>query len=273
MIQLQLENTSTCNAKCNFCVYPAAERWGGQMSMGLYKKILDEAAGIPQITHLCITGLGEPTLDRFLAERIRYAKAKKPSLKIDFFTNGVHLTPATFRAVRDAGVTSVQVSLNAVTQEQHERIMGLKGKFDQVCKNIDYAIANCGTCRVEARAVVNWDDFTEEDGFTFYERWGVRDDGGHGQLITEGNWAGDNRTHRKFKPNESCYRALGQIYVTFDGKVTTCCFDPTGKHVWGDLSQQTIKEVYNTPAYVAFREAHSMDQADKYEICKGCTRI
>lgn len=273
MIQLQLENTSTCNAKCNFCVYPAAERWGGLMPMPLYKKIIDEASEIPAITHLCITGLGEPTLDRFLAERIRYAKERKPSFVIDFFTNGVHLTPKRFDEVRDAGLDSLQISLNAVNARQHEAIMGLKGKFAIVCENALYAIENRGKCRVELRAVVNGDYFTEADGHFFYQMWGQRQDGGFGQLITEGNWSGDNRTHRPFTPNAACYRALGQIYVTFDGKVTACCFDPTGKHVWGNLSGQTIKEVYNSPDYVAFREAHHLDQADRYEICKGCTRI
>lgn len=273
MIQLQVENTSTCNAKCHFCVYPAAERWGGLMSMELFKKVIDEATDIEAISQLCITGLGEPTLDPHLVERIRYARSKKPQMFIDFFTNGVYLTPKRFEEVRDAGVSSVQISLNAVRPDQHEAIMGLRDKFATVCANIDYAIANSGNCRVEVRAVVNWDSFTQDDGHEFYRRWGIRQQGGHGALITEGNWAGDNRTHRTFEPNEACGRALSQIYVTFDGRVTTCCFDPDGKQVWGNLNTQTLKEVYASEKYVSFREAHFLNRADTYEICKGCTRI
>lgn len=272
-VQLQLENTSTCNAKCGFCVYPAAERWGGLMSMNLYRKILDEASGIEAIDQICITGLGEPLLDKHLEDRVRYARARKPKAPIDFFTNGVYLTPARFEALRDAGLSSVQVSLNAVNQVQHEKAMGLRGKFDIICSNIDYAIANRKKCGVEVRAVYSEDQWTMDDVSDFYMRWGHRDHGGHGMLIIEGNWAGDNRTVRSFDPKESCFRALGQIYVTFDGKVTTCCFDPTGKHVWGDLSKQTLREVYAAPAYLAFRQAHNDNQADTYAICKGCTRI
>lgn len=273
MIQLQVENTSTCNAACGFCVYPSAERWGGLMKVDLFKKMLDEAAGIPLITQVCITGLGEPLLDPHLIERIKYARMRKPKAFIDLFTNGVYLTPKKFEEIKAAGITSVQVSLNAVRQEQHERIMGLKDKFALVCENIDYAIANADPARVEVRAVIDADNFTNGDGHLFYARWGIRGKGGVGALITEGNWSGDNRTIRKFEPNESCHRALGQIYVTFDGKVTTCCFDPTGKQVFGDLNKQTIKEVYSDPDYVAFREAHNDNKADQYEICKVCTRI
>lgn len=243
------------------------------MSMNLYEKIINEAEGIPQVTQVCITGLGEPLLDAKLVERVRYARKKKPSAFIDVFTNGVYLTPKRFEELRDAGLTSIQVSLNAVDEAQHKKIMGLDKKFDLVCENVDYAIKNRQNCGVEVRAVIDRDNFTSSDGHIFYARWGTRGKGGHGMLINEGNWAGDNRTIRKFEPNEACFRALAQIYVTFDGKVTSCCFDPTGKQIFGDLSKQTIKDVYNSAPYVAFREAHDQNKADKYEICRVCTRI
>lgn len=273
MIQLQIENTSTCNAKCGFCVYPQAERWGGNMSMDLYRKILDDAATVPLITMVCITGLGEPTLDKDLVERVRYARSRKPKAFIDIFTNGVFLTPEKFAELQAAGLSSIQVSLNAVRPEQHDQIMGLKGKFEKVCANLDSAWKNQTTCRVQARAVINGDSFTNEDGHAFYGRWGMHENGGIGSLIREGNWAGAGRTIRKFKPNEACHRALSQIYVMFDGRVTTCCFDPSGKQIFGDLNHQTLREVYADTGYLAFREAHSKDEADKYPICAGCTRI
>lgn len=241
--------------------------------MDLYHKILDEAAGIDLITQICITGLGEPTLDRMLVERVAYARKTKPTAFIDVFTNGVYMTPEKFEALKAAGITSVQFSLNAVNQEQHEQIMGLKGKFDTVCANIEYAIAHRGLTNVEVRAVISGDSFTRGDGWDFYDRWGVRGQGGHGMLINEGNWAGDNRTIRNFDPKEACYRALSQIYIMYDGKVTTCCFDPTGNQVFGDLNRQTLREVYSSPDYVRFREAHDQGRAEDYAICKGCTRI
>lgn len=243
------------------------------MSMSLFKKIIDEAATIPQIVNVCITGLGEPLLDPMIVQRVQYTREKMPEVIIDLFTNGVYLTPKKFEALRDAGISSIQISLNAVDQEQHEAIMGLKGKFITVCENIEYALLHRKNCAIEVRAVINKDTFTRSDGFIFYDRWGVRGQGGFGMLIQEGNWAGDNRTVRKFEPNEACFRALSQIYVTFDGKITTCCFDPSGHQIYGDLSKQSIREIYSSPEYVAFREAHDRNEADRYQICKDCTRI
>ena len=243
------------------------------MSMDLFKKILDDAATIDHITQVCITGLGEPTLDAKLVEKVRYARVRKPNAFIDIFTNGVYLTPNKFDELVDAGISSVQVSLNAINEAQHFGVMGLRDKFDMVCANIDYAIANRGKVNVEVRAVINGDVFTNTDGHEFYERWGIRGKGGHGMLINEGNWAGDNRTIRKFDPSEACFRALAQIYVMFDGRVSTCCFDPTGKQIFGDLREQTLREVYAGTNYLNFREAHNDGRAEEYAVCKGCTRI
>jgi radical SAM protein with 4Fe4S-binding SPASM domain len=242
------------------------------MSMDLFRKIMDEAATIPQITQICLTGLGEPSLDRHIVARVKYAREKKPHAFIDMFTHGGHMTPVLFDALRDAGLSSMQFSLNSVRAEQRKKIMGLDD-FSKACAHIDYALMNKGSMKVEVRAVFDDENFTREDGHAFYARWGVAREGGAGQLINEGNWAGVNRDMRQFDPKAACGRALGQIYVLWNGKVTPCCFMPNEDVIWGDLSNQTIREVYNSQPYTIFREAHSDNQADKYPFCASCTRI
>lgn len=242
------------------------------MTMDLFRKICDEVRTIPQIELMKITGLGEPTLDRLLEERIRYAK-QDPKLRTEIYTHGAHLPEKRFHSLKDAGLDSLVFSLNAVRADQHEQVMGLKGKFDIVCKNIEYAIKNRGDMHVEVHAVCNDDTFTKPDVIEFLMRWGHREAGGYGSCVVEGNWAGSTRTVRKFKPNECCFRATTQIYVLYDGQVSACCFDPTAKLKLGDLSKQTIREVYNGSKYLGFREDHVADRADKYDVCRGCTRI
>jgi radical SAM protein with 4Fe4S-binding SPASM domain len=246
------------------------------MGMGLFRKIMDEAETIPEIDNLCITGLSESLLDPELEARIAYARRKKPGAFINVFTNGTYLTPERFEALQDAGLDMVLVSLNAASAEERKRVMGLDD-FDRVVVQIQAAIALEKTCKVRIRAVVSpdgSDDSMSPDSSSELLRiWGWTERGGRVLPIWQSNWAGDVPVNRHFKPNESCGRALGQIYVTFDGKVTTCCFDPLGKQVFGDLNEQTIREVYNSERYRTFREDHNADRADKYEICKGCSRI
>ncbi len=281
MIQLQIENNTVCNAKCGFCPYLTSLRPKTFMPMDLYRRIVDEAAGIEKITTFCITGLGEPTLDPHLDERVRYAREKKPGVSIEVYTNGVYMTPALISRLQGAGLSCVTYSLNAVTPKQHEALMGLKGKFETVVANIDYALASRdgngsgNSMHVEVHATISNDTWTVANVEAFYKRWGCRDngDGGHGVVVREGNWAGVNRTTRIFDPNKGCFRALASIYVMVDGRVATCCFDPTGRQVFGDLTKQTLREVYSSKAYVAFRKTHFKDRADKTDICRNCTRI
>src|SRR5512137_1074774 len=140
-----MATVNTCNAKCHFCMYSKPENTlpKGVMSMDLYKKIIDEAAEIPQIDSIAFSALGEPLLDRFIVERVAYARKMRPDwTPFELYTNGVGLTHEKFDALRDAGIDSLTISLNAVTPKQHEHIMGLKGKFGVVSEHADYARKN-----------------------------------------------------------------------------------------------------------------------------------
>ena len=275
-IQLQIEPITACDKACFWCPLPALEptRAHGRMPLALFREIIDEAATIPEIAQLCITGLGETMLDGLIVDRVGYARAKLPGMPIEIFTNGSFLTPEKFAALRDAGLSSVVVSLNAVNALQHHAVMGGRRNFDEVVANTEWTIANRGSVAVEVRAVYNEDSFTLHDAHEFYAKWGHSKLGGHGQVIHEHNWAGDGRTLRELRPNECCQRAVGQIYIMFDGKVTTCCLDPVGKlNVFGDLSKEGLRAVYNSPRYVRFREAHWADRADEFPYCKACLRV
>jgi len=274
-LQLQVETTSVCQAACVWCPYPTTKRAKGFMTLALWRKIITEAAVMPERWHeLCLTGLGEPLLDPHLDTRIAFARELLPELPIVVYTNGSYLTPGRFERLAAAGLSVLCVSLNAVRAEQRKQIMALED-YDAVLGYIDYAIAmGEPEVKVQVRAVGSPDTFPLQDMDTFYRRWGDARLGGHGLVTIEGNWAGDNRTVRPFAPNEACHRALGQLYVTWDGRVTPCCFIPDADVVcFGDLRRQSLREVYGSEEYVRFRQDHAADQADKHAFCARCTRI
>lgn len=275
-LELNFGTTGFCHAKCKFCIYPSEENARlpkGHMSMALYKKIIDEAATIEPINILIFSGLSESLLDPLFTKRIAYAHQARPEWFIDVYTTGVLLTPDKFEELKAAGLTRAAISLNAVRPEQHEKIMGLKGKFDLVCENIKYAIAHRGDRTwVDVRAVYN-EDFTMDDVREFYRRWGHAALDGYGKVNQEMNWAGQlGRTINEFDPNSACVRALGRITVYWDGRVPLCCLDLLVKHPFGDLNKQTLREIYNSPEYVRFRELHRDNRAAQHPACAVCTR-
>jgi len=272
-IEVDIETSTTCSAACRFCPYPKYANWraGEVMGMDLFRKIIDELATIPQVHDVRLNGLNEPLLDRHLDKRYEYIHSKGGRFTSTLTTHGVYLTPARVATLVAAGVKYFIISLNAATPEQHEANMGLKGKFDTVCANIQHCI-DLGL-DVEVRGVVNDDYFPMSEGMKLVQRWGWKRYGGHVKLIRELNWAGDNRTVRTFDPNSCCVRATNNIFIRWDGVITTCCVDPLGQGFqFGDLKNQTIREAYNSELYTNFREQHSLNKAAQFDICKVCTR-
>lgn len=272
-LEVDMETTTTCSAFCKFCPYPKYANWraGKVMDFDLFKKIVDEMVTIPQIRHVRLNGLGEPLLDRHLDRRYAYLNSFPGRFDAALTTHGVYLTPAKVDSLVAAGVKQFIISLNAATPEQHESNMGLKGKYEIVCENIQDCIDR--GLDVEVRAVVNDDYFPMAEGMKLVKRWGWKRYGGHVKLIRELNWAGANRTVRTFDPDSCCVRAVAGIFIRWDGVITTCCVDPTGDGFqFGDLKTQTIREAYNSPEYTFFREQHSLNKAAQFSICKDCTR-
>ena len=236
------------------------------MAMDLYKRLIDQAHDTDVVTSIGFAGLAEPLLDRFIVERVQYARSLRDWV-IDIYTNGVYCTPKQFDALRAAGLSRLTFSLNAVRSEQHDKIMGLKGKFQIVCDNIKYAIKNAGSVKVMVHTVVDGEHFTNDDAFIFGQIWRE-----HSKLVWEGNWVGDKKVERKIDYNAPCFRATDQVTVSSEGIVNMCCVDPFGKYRFGDLKVNTLREIYNSPQYMAFRSLHVNNQAAQHPACGTCSR-
>lgn len=277
-IQLQLETCNICNAECVFCPYPAMKRKKGTMSMELFTRLMDEAAILPLIDHITFTGLGETLLDKYLFERIRYARSLMPAVMLDIYSNGTFLTKEKIDALIDAGLSVLYVSLNAVVAEKRQQIMFPNkpdhDDFAHVCEMLDYAIeAGKGRMKTVVKSVVAKDLMECGESDTFLTRWnGPTDRGGNGYIHLEGNWAGATFPMR-VKPTTACARALQQIMVLWDGRVSLCCFDGEGEEILGDLNNETIRDVFNGAKATGIREAHWNGRRASIPLCAGCTAI
>ena len=89
---------------------------------------------------------GEPTLHKDLLELIRYSTKK--GLYTRFDTNGLKLVDKDFvKAIKDAGITFVVVSLDSINPEVHDRFRGMKGSW----KSAVQAIKNCAEMDIQVR--------------------------------------------------------------------------------------------------------------------------
>src|SRR5215510_15649991 len=131
---VQIEATNICNAKCVFCPRDDMHRRQGVMSRELFRKVADECAALG-ITHVRMHNYGEAFLDRYLPEKVRYAK-DKGIREVGLISNGSLITDKVARAMIEAGLDAINISVDAGGQEVFDRTrIGLN--YDKVIANVE----------------------------------------------------------------------------------------------------------------------------------------
>src|SRR5216684_2211480 len=126
-----LETTNRCNLLCTTCprTYEELEP-PADMSWGLFTSIVDQ---IPDLARAVLHGVGEPMLVKSLPRMVRYLKDR--GTYVLFNTNGTVLNERNGRALIDAGLDELRVSLDASNAKSFLAIRG-KNYFNRILKNV-----------------------------------------------------------------------------------------------------------------------------------------
>jgi len=176
--RLDFELTPACDHRCAHCynVWTAEEGDAqagydtrGQLRTPALLEMMTKAVRETGATHLTITG-GEPLLRKDALDIIDHAGRLAPSVSL--ITNGSHVDRDTASRLRDARVSSVQLTLLAGNRELHDRLKGAACFEDTV-----RAAANLGAAGVLVQVCFvamqeNWSAF--EDVLELCYALGVR---------------------------------------------------------------------------------------------------
>ena len=260
---VQIESTNLCNAKCVFCPRDEMHRRQGVMDFELFRKVVDECAALG-ITHVRVHNYGEPFLDKQLVEKVRYAKSKGIQ-EVGMISNGSLITEEIARGMVEAGLDAINISVDAAGKEVFESTR-LHLKYDDVIGNIrTLARLRKESGRTHPKLILSFvRQNNSADEQAFIDEWRQIADKIH---ITDlHNWAGTLNDHTDVQ--FPCYRLWLTFTVLWDGRVSMCCADFDGRHIFGDLRSQTIAEVWNDPLYRAARRQHL--ESGGPGICRSC---
>jgi MoaA/NifB/PqqE/SkfB family radical SAM enzyme len=128
---LYLETTNRCNLLCTTCprTYEQLEP-EADMPWELFTSLIDQ---YPNIARVVLHGIGEPMLVKDIAQRVKYLKDR--NIYVLFNTNGTLLNAANGRALIDAGLDELRVSLDAAESEVYQMVRG-KDFFDKIVQNV-----------------------------------------------------------------------------------------------------------------------------------------
>jgi MoaA/NifB/PqqE/SkfB family radical SAM enzyme len=100
------------------------------MSWELFTRIVDQ---VPDISRVVLHGVGEPMLVKDLPRMIRYVKDR--GAYVLFNTNGTVLNARNGRAIAEAGLDELRVSLDAANAKTFKLVRG-KDYFNRIVRNV-----------------------------------------------------------------------------------------------------------------------------------------
>lgn len=88
-------------------------------------------------------------------------------------------------------------------------------------------------------------------------------------LIGRSDWTGQvDIGGQKAVPPTACARWY-EISIMASGKVALCCMDGEGKQVIGDVSRQSVLDIYNAPGYRKMRQ-YAFSRLGAAAPCDSC---
>ncbi len=261
-----IETTNRCNAKCAFCPNSSLSQNRQTMSDELFAKIIEDCRQfeLPEIEPFLN---GEPFMDRQILSRMELIRRRLPRTKLRLYTNGYLMTPDKIDAMLDLGIDHLFVSLNTLDPNQYHKVMGLK--LERTLRNLRYLTAPSRKGRV-ARAItfrmtrLHDTSFAAQKAFCdFSKQLGVRP-----FISCLYNYKGD--VHGSLPvPRFPCSN-ITRVDILTSGKVTLCCMDQEGDYSWGDVTKQSVLDVYQARSAIQVREAHRTGRRMQLEPCDRC---
>ncbi len=277
-----LEPTNFCPMSCRMC--PRTEymtRKIGYMDLGLYKKIIDQAKG--QTQYLGIQLFGDSVFHPKIWEMVDYAEER--GIKIMVSTNPTSLSRQKVDDLLKSKLSNLVLSMEGTNDETYKYYRGPRADYELALKNIEYLCRRktelgLGRPFITIRMIKM--KLTEGEYADFRKLWenypGINEatiksfSTYGGMYFSINQSASEEQKSGRFKnPNTyPCRDPWINVTVLWDGRVVPCCIDVDGYNVVGDLSTQSLEEIWNGPKMRELRRQHITGKYGDNKFCKYC---
>ena len=282
-IHVDLELMNSCNYRCSFCPYsvdrelrPVGFNSNSElitMPLEKAKRILDQCKemGASAVEFGYNT---EPLLYPDIIELIEYAR-DIDYIDIRLATNGSLLTEEISKKLILAGLTQLQVSIDAVNTETYKaarnsslykRVTSNIQRFGELRNELDETLPVLRVSYVLTPQNRKYAD-------VFQEQWkNIADIIAFQDLFVYENVNDTEASDQNFKDNsqENCYMPKVRLSIKSDGTVHPCCTVPGMALDVGNAFEQSISEIWNSRDFRAIRELHILNNWNKHKICSDC---
>jgi radical SAM protein with 4Fe4S-binding SPASM domain len=271
----QIELTNVCPMRCGFCprgTPGVMQRPTGFLARALFERLLDQLhPAQARWRPLELHHLGESLLHPELAAMIAAASAR--GLPTELSCNPSHLAPALGRALIDAGLRRIVISLDGIDAPTLATIRGPAARWDRAERNLEALIEYAQAAASPPAIVIQMIDLAanRHQHAAFLARWGATGLPFVHAYVKDLDGPDPSTGRPNETPNQYlCGYPWRSVVVLWDGRVVPCCRDDDARLVLGDLATQTLAEIWHGPTARALRDAHRAAAMPSGHLCAGC---
>lgn len=287
---LSIELTNFCNLRCKQCPtgMNLINRPKGYMEKKLFCKIIDESE-----KHLISTSLhlqGESFLHPEIFDFISYARSN--NIYTCCSTNGNIHTHNICDNIVKSGLSELVISMDGLTQHTYEQYR-VGGSVDTVKMFIENLVHSkkkfdSKTPYIELQFLVfRFNEHELNDFYNFGINAGVNSIRTKSAQVYDVNknidilpsnteysryiQGDDGRFRLSNSLGHKCRHIWRQAAICFDGSVVPCCYDKDAAHVMGDITKQTLQDIWYGEHFMDFR-TQVLNNHLSIDICGHCNQ-
>lgn len=235
---MEIETINRCNGVCSFCPVNKLvdTRPEIKMSVELFENIIGQLEEIGYSGELSLFSNNEPLLDERIIEFHKYARKHLPKARMHLFTNGTLFTVEIFKEL-------IQYLDELIIDNYRQDLQLIRP-----CRDIkEYIEKTDPELRKKVTIVLRKPK----------------------EILTSRGGDAPNRQQMISYGEEKCALPFQQMVVRPDGKVSLCCNDSLGKCTLGDLTKQTILDVWYGSQFQMVRKCLAEGRKN-WKHCEFC---
>jgi len=265
-----IETTNLCNFNCPICVEKTPPY--GFLKMDLLDKIIYYNQKILRGQKIWLHFRGEPLLHKELFQIIE--KLNEVGVETRLSTNGFLLTQTNIEKILSSKLGGIVVSLITLNPRMYQKLRG-NSYFLTVKNNLLNLIKQAKKVGSQLKIQVMGLNYGREKEITKFINY-FHQKGVEVAIHQYSTRLGKSRYQPKgvnlpsWVKRYPCYWLFNNIIILFDGSVTTCCHDLSGRMIVGNLKDfgYSILSIWNSKEYDLLRNNHERMIFNK--ACRNC---
>ena len=289
-----IEQTKYCNFKCFYCIHSTRDEADGEfralghrmqhIDEGFFEKIIHDLKAFPQggIKRIVFSGLGEPLMNPRLPDYVRMAVEAGIAGRVEVITNGLLLTPEKSKALVEAGITNINISVQGLDAEGYQETCGVRIDFDHYLENLKYLYEHKGNVQIYIKAI-DATLKTKENEKKFFRIFSPFADriyiehlvvmqqqmDGLREIVdgTKNFYGEELDVNRKV-----CAQSFYFMQIGCEGDIFPCPVPGLGRNLsMGNAKEHTLVEIWNGSRRRGFLRKMLKKEKDQIPDCATCT--